>query len=261
MKNIILLVITSYAFISCKLPGIAFTEGSMDMAYVKHLAVVAGGFRGNNSTDPQNKITEPEDTTYIQMRLYASVLRQALTVRNRLVEETIMNNEHPDRDKIEPMQGTEFRLYMAVMGDRAGGLCVYMPAIIDAAGICLRMGPAWIGTWNAGEFSFYKTLQHRADRNGGPGKWYYDRRENEDRRTGSIMLHGENSALRKLTVRMVTDRKENIASIDSFRILRVFRRSPSQIGADKGIMFDIPEIFQDSSALLFRRILPDTSIR
>lgn len=256
MRNIILLVITSYTYFSCKLPGIAFTEASMDMTYVKQLAVVAGGFRGNNTTDPLNKIAETEDTAYANMRLYASVLTQALTVRNRLVEETIMNTEHPDRDKIEPMHGTEFRLYMAVMGDRAGELCVYMPAMIDAAGHCLRLGPAWIGTWNAGEFNFYKSLQHRADRNGGPGRWYYDRRENEDRRTGSIKLHGEDSSLRKQSVRMVTDRKENIASLDSFRILQVFRRSPSQIGANKGIMFDIAEIFQDSSALLFRRIHP-----
>ena len=261
MKNIILLIIACCMLVSCKLPGIAFTEGSMDMAYVKQLAVVAGGFRGNNTTDPLNKITEPEDTAYTHMRLYASVLRQALTVRNRLVEETIMNDEHPERDKIEPMQGTEFRLYMAVMGDRAGGLCVYMPAMIDASGICLRLGPAWIGTWNAGEFSFYKTLQHRADRNSGPGRWNYDRRENEDRRTGSIMMPGKDVALRKQTVRMVTDRKENIASLDSFRILQVFRRSPSQIGADKGVMFDIQEIFQDPSALRFSRVLPDSSRR
>lgn len=261
MRKIILLVITSYAFISCKLPGIAFKQESLDMAYLKHLAVVAGGFRGNNSIDPLNKIAEPEDTAYTHMRLYASVLRQALMVHNSLVEETIMNSEHPDRDRIEPMQGTEFRLYMAVMGDRAGSLSVYMPAMFDASGNCLRLGPAWIGTWNAGEFSFYKTLQHRADRNGGPGKWYYDRRENEDRRTGSIILHGENSALRKQTVRMVTDLKGNIASLDSFRVMRIFRRSPSQIGADKGVMFDIPEIFQDPSALRFRRVLPDSSGR
>jgi hypothetical protein len=55
---------------------------------------------------------------------------------------------------------------------------------------------------------------------------------------------------------MVTDRVENIASLDSFRVMRIFRRSPSQLGADKGVLFDIPEVFQDASVLRCIRIKP-----
>jgi hypothetical protein len=259
MKNIILTIAACCFLSGCKLPAVAFTEGSLDLPYVKQLALVAGGFRGDPLTDPMNRNAGPEDTAYAQMRIYASVLQETMIVRNGLVEPTIMNATHPSIGNIEPMTGNEFRLYMAVMGNRTGDLAVYLPAMFDASGICMRIGPAWIGTWNAGEFSFYKTLQHRADRKGGPGRWFYDRRENEDRKTGSIILYGTGGSLRKQSVRIVTDKISNIASLDSFRVMKIFRRSPSQIGADKGVMFDIPAIFMDSSALRFNLIYPKAS--
>jgi hypothetical protein len=258
MKNIIGTLMACAFLSGCKLYEVDFTERSFNLDHVKRMTVVAGGFRADALTDPLNKCTGPEDTTFTRMRLYSTVLEEALILRNGLVETTLMNGSNPAKAAIEPLRGDEFRLYMAVMGDQAGDLAIYMPAMFDASGRCLRLGAAWIGTWNAGEFSFYKSLRHRPDRKGGPGRWIYDRRENEDRRTGSIILYGTGGSLRKQSVRIVTDKISNIASLDSFRVTRIFRRSPSQIGADKGLMFDISEIFQDSSALKFSRILPDS---
>ena len=251
MKIILLLLITCGLMSGCRLPGIAFSDDTPDIAYIKQLAVTARGFRGNERQDALNSIVDPEDTAYTRMRMYQCVLKEAAQLRNSVVEETILNKDHPDADGIEPMVGHEFRLYMAVMGEKSGGLAVFMPAMFNADSVCLRLGPAWIGTWNAGELLFYKTLRHRGDRKGGPGKWIYDRKENEDRRTRSIILYGTNKQLRKQSVRFVTDRIEGIASLDSFRVVRIFRRSPSQIGADKGVMFGIADIFRDSSALQF----------
>jgi hypothetical protein len=256
MKFTILIVISGLCFVSCRLPFIAFQESELDMRYVRQLSVVAGGFRGHPVTDPLNNKLGMEDTMFKSIRIYVCRLQEAYIVRNNLVEETIMNSFHPSVGMIEPMKGNEFRLYMAVTGDVAGSMAVYMPAMFDASGQCMRLGPAWIGTWNAGEFIFYKTLQHRASRQGGTGQWHYDRNENEDRRTGSVILDGTGGALRKQSVRMVTDRIENMASLDSFRVMRIFRRSPSQIGADKGVLFDIPEVFHDSAALRFIRMRP-----
>jgi hypothetical protein len=256
MKNIILIAIACVWLSACKLPVIAFQESDLDLRYVRQLTEVAGGYRGHPVNDPLNKIVGPEDTTFKGIRIYACTLQVASTVRNHLVEETILNASNPAVGTIEPMKGNEFRLYMTAMGEEAGGMCVYIPGMFDASGKCLRLGPAWLGTWNAGEFSFYKTLQHRAARQGGSGHWYYDRKENEDRRTGSVTLSGTGGALRKQSVRMVTDRVENIASLDSFRVMRIFKRSPSQLGADKGVLFDIPEVFQDASVLRFIRIKP-----
>lgn len=256
MKSTILIVITGLWLASCKIPVIAFNESELDKRYVRQLSVVAGGFRGHPVNDPLNNKLGRDDTVFTNMAIYVCTLQVANIIRNSLVEETIMNAFNPSVGTIEPMKGDEFRLYMAVMGDVAGSMAVYLPAMFDASGQCRRLGPAWVGTWNAGEFSFYKTLQHRADRMGGPGQWFYDRRENEDRRTGSIILHGSGGALRKQTVRMETDRMQNIASLDSFRVMRIFRRSPSQIGADKGVQYDIPEVFHDSAALRFIRMKP-----
>jgi len=257
MKIILQLLMIWCLLPGCKLPGIAFTDDTADINYMKRLAVAARGFKGNLQHDTLNATVDPEDTAYTTMRMYQCVLKEASQLRNNLVEETILNQDHPDGYGIEPMEGHQFRLYMAVMGEKSGELAVFMPAMFDAADHCLKLGPAWIGTWNAGELLFYKTLRHRADRDGGPGRWIYDRRENEDRRTKSIILHGTNRQLRKQSVRFVTDRIEDIASLDSFRVVRIFRRSPSQIGADKGVMFSIPEIFQDSSMLRFIRTQPE----
>jgi hypothetical protein len=251
MKTILLTIMSCLLLSSCKLPVIAFRQSDLDLPYIKYITTVAGGYRGHPVSDTLNNVVGPEDTAYNHLRIFVCTLQVTTTVRNSLVEETITHAGHPSVGDIEPMNGGDFRLYVAVMGNRAGDPAVYMPAIFDASGQCMRLGPAWIGSWNAGEFSFYKTLQHRADRKGGAGRWIYDRRENEDRRTGSIVLYGTGGALRKQSVRMVTDRKEHIASLDSFRVIRIFRRSPSQIGADKGVFFDVPEIFQDSSALRF----------
>ena len=261
MKNIIFALIACALLSGCKLYEVGFTERSFNLDYVKQLTVVAGGFRGDPLTDPLNKFAGPEDTAFTHIRIFSSVLEEALIIRNGVVEKTLMNGSNPSKASIEPMRGDEFRLYMAVMGNHAGDLAMYMPAMFDASGRCLRLGAAWIGTWNAGEFSLYKTLRHRPDRKGGPGRWIYDRRENEDRRSRSIILDGTGGSMRKQSVRIVTDKISNIASLDSFRVMKIFRRSPSQIGADKGVMFDIPEIFQEPSALLFNRILPDSSGR
>ena len=261
MKKIIGMLMACSLLSGCKLYEVDFTERSIDLEHVKRMTVVAGGFRADALTDPLNKVAGPEDTSFTRMRLYSTVLGEATIIRNGLVETTLMNGSNPAKAGVEPMRGDEFRLYMAVMGDQAGDLAIYMPAMFDASGRCLRLGAAWIGTWNAGEFSFYKTLRHRPDRKGGPGRWIYDRRENEDRRTGSIILYGTGGSLRKQSVRIVTDKISNIASLDSFRVMKIFRRSPSQIGADKGVMFDISEIFQDPSALRFDRVMPDSSRR
>ena len=258
MKNIIVTLMACAFLSGCKLYEVDFTERSFNLDHVKRMTVVAGGFRADPLTDPLNKCAGPEDTAFTRMRIYSTVLEEALILRNGLVETTLMNGSNPAKASIEPMRGDEFRLYMAVMGDQSGDLAIYMPAMFDASGRCLRLGAAWIGTWNAGEFSFYKSLRHRPDRKGGPGRWIYDRRENEDRRTGSIILYGTGGSLRKQSVRIVTDKISNIASLDSFRVTRIFRRSPSQIGADKGVVFDISEIFQDPYALRFSRILPDS---
>lgn len=254
MNRNLIIVVCCMMSSACRLPQIAFGERDVDPGLIKSMVVEAGGYRGDPISDSLNAIVEASDTTFSSHRIYRCTLEDAFVIRNHLVEETIRNNETGKIDAPEPLSGNQYRLYMAVMGSHAGELAVFIPAVFDASDRCLRLGPAWLGTWNAGEFSFYKTLRHKADRSGGPGRWHYDRKENEDRKTGSIMLSGNLSYLRKHSIRFVTDRTENISELDGFRLIRIFRRSPSQIGAEKGLLFDVPGIFQDSAALTFVRI-------
>jgi hypothetical protein len=239
---------------ACRLPQIAFRQQDVDVCLMKHMVELAGGYRNLTLPDSLKRAGIEKDKMISGLRLYGCVLEDAYMIRNHLVEETIRNVDASNTDGPEPLQGNEYRLYLAVTGSTAGELAVFLPSVFDASERCLRLGPAWMGTWGAGEFRFYKTLQHLPDRSGGPGRWFYDRKENEYRKKHSKTPSGKSSDLLRHSLRFVTDRTTNINKLDSFRIIRIFRRSPSQIGADKGVLFDLPEILRDSAALRFVRV-------
>jgi hypothetical protein len=254
MNRNVFIMVCCFMATACRLPQIAFREQDLDVGLMKQLVLEAGGYRGTPETDSLKKVMIENDKAFLGLRLYRCILEDAYLVRNHLVEETIRNVEGSASDGPEPLRGNQYRLYMAVMGTQAGEPAVFIPSVFDASDRCLRLGPAWMGSWNAGEFSFYKTLTHKPDRSGGPGRWYYDRKASEDRKTGSVMLSGNLAHLSKQSIRFVTDHVENINLLDSFRVIRIFRRSPSQIGAEKGLLFDVPAIFHDSAALRFVRV-------
>ena len=245
----------------CKPTELAFRPNDLTEGYVKDLITTAHGVKRDLETDIDNNIVDDKDTGFTTMKVYEAELVDDYIRRDGIAEETIINTKSNQSSVSLAVKKNTYRLFIITTGTAASSPSIFLPSIFDARGKCIGLGPAWLGTWAAGQLKYYKTLiYYPRSRNGltrvlSPNRkkdaWVYDKKENEFKKSKSIYEPFSNYASTKKEIKFEADEKRNIASLTDFRIINIFNTAENRFGGQKPLIFDIGEIFEDPNALAF----------
>ena len=268
MRYLFIIVAAWMMLLSCRMSRVDFSEEQITVDYVKNIIRLAGGFRPDTNRDPStgkkidslNQFVNPEDLDFSQIRVYRADLEEALQVQDGVIVETIKAS---GRDKTgEPAMrgGNYYHIYLVTTGTSASSAALMFSTVYGPDSVCTRLGPAWLGTWNAREFKFYKKLYYHTYRPNRQdeltklhqpiGKWCYDKKVSHSRSTRSIYVDTGGRSI-KVSIRLVIDQAVNINRLDAFTLQKIYRTSENSIGADKQVEFDVERIFGDPKALVF----------
>lgn len=270
MRNILTILVLGSLLSSCRLSRVDFSEDQLTVDYVREMIRTAGGFRPNSRIDSAtrqpvdawNKVAGPEDLGFNRIQVYRADLEEALQVQDGVIVETIKSSGRDKSGEPALQGGSYYQVYLVTTGNSASSAAVMIAAVFNADSVCTRLGPAWVGTWNAREFKFYKKLYYHTYRpkkqdklavqQQSTGEWRYDKKVSQERKTKSIYVDKSRSVV-KVSIRLVIDQAVNINRLDAFTLQKIYRTSENSIGADKQVEFDIARIFGDPEALVFIR--------
>lgn len=250
MKKLLRWVGVLMILTGCKPAMINFNEEQLDSDYIRKMIITAEGFRTNGSDTNNNEI-ENADTAFVKTSIYKTELKDRYITRDGIAEETVVNSRSPNPSPGLVMKQNSYRIYIVTAKNDSARAAILMPAIFNADGDCIGLGPAWIGTWGASQLSFYKLIRWRPKSKNNDFKWKYKPKENEYKRSKSIYFPGDGSRTKNEII-VIINEKRNIIDLYEFHIDKIYNAAENKFGGHKALRYDINEIFGDSLALNFR---------
>lgn len=235
-----LFAILLLTLVGCKPTQVSFSAKDITADYVKKLLVTA-----------QTKSVPIEsDTAFTSYSIFVAELKEQLTNRDGIAEETILNKKSKNPGSGVVIRGSSYQLFI-ITANNSAQASIFLPAIFNAEGDCIGLGPALVGTWGAGSITFNRRIRCKPNRKTKEAVWIYPVKENEFGKTGDIFDPKED-ARSKIQIRFEGDTKKDINSLADFKILNIYNISPNRFGGNKPLVFNIAEIFEDDHALYFK---------
>ena len=252
MKGVLKFLWIVVVIAGCKPTLIPFDDTKLNPDYIRKMIATAEGFKNNESTDPKNNKVENEDTVFTRTRIYMTELEDQYVVRDGILEETIVNTDTSKETSDLIKISNTYRIYMVTAKNETGArAAILLPAIFNADGDCIGLGPAQIGTWGAQQLSFYKELRWNPKAKDKDFKWEYSSKENEFKRSRSIYFDAKDRTTTKREIIVVINIKNDIIELDEFDIDRIYNAAENKFGGYKPVLFVIKDIFGDPQALHF----------
>ena len=251
MKLVLQLLIVVVMLVGCKPTIINFNEDRIDFDYIRNIIVTAEGFSNDPVKDPHNNKLEAEDTVFTMGRIFMTELEDRYVIRDGIVEETIANTDRVDSTTDLMEVSNTYRIYIVTAKNEIGSApAILIPAIFNADGDCIGLGPALLGRWGAQQLVFYKQMKWNPKSKNQEFKWEYDTKESKYKKSKSIYFD-KGRTMTKKDIIAVTDKKGRIIELETFNITRIYNASENKFGGNKALLFVIKDIFQDAHALHF----------
>jgi hypothetical protein len=240
VRNILITILVLLTLVGCKPTQVNFSAEDITAEYVKKLLVTA----------QTKSVPIEKDTAFTSYCVFVAELKEQLTNRDGIAEETILNKKSKNPGSGVAIRGSSYQLFI-VTANNSSQPSIFLPAIFNAAGDCIGLGPALVGTWGAGSITFNRRIRCKPNRKTKEVVWIYPVKENEFGKTGEIFDPKED-ARSKIQIRFEGDTKKKINSLADFKILNIYNISPNRFGGNKPLVFNIAEIFEDDHALYFK---------
>jgi hypothetical protein len=241
VRNIIITILVLLILVGCKPTQVNFSAKDITAEYVKKLLVTA----------ETKSVPIKEDTAFTSYSVFVAELKEQLTNRDGIAEETILNKKSKNPGSGVAIRGSSYQLFI-VTANNSAQPSIFLPAIFNAEGDCIGLGPALVGTWGAGSITFNRRIRCKPNRKTKEAVWIYPVKENEFGKTGEILDPKDDNTGSKIQIRFEGDTKKNISSLADFKIVSIYKISPNRFGGNKPLVFNIAEIFEDDHALYFK---------
>lgn len=234
MKITLLVTCLCISLIGCKPSELLFKPDDINAEYVKHLLKVAN-----------------ENQELSGGKIFVAELEEDYVSRDGIAEETIINIKSKKPRTRIAKKGLTYRLYIITNEDSTDRSSIFLPSIFNADDICIGLGPAFVGTWGAGELKYFKKLVYYPKKKKKQIEWVYSKKESEYSKSDST-IHPFDDSKTKIEIKFQADVKKNILTLPDFKIINIFTVSDNRFGGNKPMIFHIASIFEDPDALSFR---------